>query len=54
MVREWKSIPAFMDEVRMARIYDGVHYRNSTVVGNDMGMKVGALVQQKFAPRAGY
>ena len=54
MTREWKSIPAFMDEVRMARIYDGVHYRNSTVVGNDMGMKVGALVQQKFAPPAGY
>ena len=54
MVREWKSIPAFMQEVNMARIYDGVHYRNSTVVGNDMGMKVGALVQQKFARPAGY
>jgi hypothetical protein len=49
MVREWTSVADFMDEVRMARIYDGVHYRNSTEVGNDMGMKVGALVQQKFA-----
>ena len=48
MVREWKSIADFMEEVNMARIYDGVHYRNSTVVGNDMGMKIGALVMQKF------
>jgi hypothetical protein len=54
-VRDWKSIAEFMDEVRLARIYDGVHYRYSTVVGNDMGMKVGALVQQKFAaPLARY
>ena len=52
-VREWKSIGDFMDEVSMARIYDGVHYRYSTVVGNDMGMKVGALVMQKFAKPAG-
>ena len=48
-VREWKSIDDFMEEVRMARIYDGVHYRTSTVVGNEMGMKIGALVTQKFA-----
>ena len=47
--RQWTSIADFMEEVRLARIYDGVHYRNSTVVGNDMGMKVGALVQQRFA-----
>jgi hypothetical protein len=40
--------------VRMARIYDGVHYRNSTEVGKDMGRKVGALVSQKFARPAGY
>lgn len=49
-VREWDSIEAFMDEVRMARIYDGVHYRNSTVEGNKLGMSVGALVQRRFAP----
>ena len=52
-VREWKSVADFMEEVKMARIYDGVHYRNSTVVGNDMGMKVGALVTQKFAKPVG-
>jgi len=49
VVREWDSIDAFMAEVSMARIYDGVHYRNSTEVGNRIGMAVGALVQQRFA-----
>lgn len=48
-VREWDSVEAFMEEVRMARVYDGVHYRNSTEVGNQIGMAVGALVQQRFA-----
>lgn len=48
-VREWDSAEAFMEEVRMARIYDGVHYRNSTEVGNQIGMAVGTLVQQRFA-----
>jgi hypothetical protein len=52
--REWKTVPAFMEEVKMARIYDGVHYRNSTVVGNDIGMKVGDLVQKRFASPARY
>ncbi|HEY1393854.1 MAG TPA: hypothetical protein VFV25_10780 [Methylibium sp.] len=44
-MHEWDTIEAFMDEVRMARIYDGVHYRNSTLVGNQIGTAVGALVQ---------
>lgn len=48
-VREWDSAEAFMEEVRLARIYDGVHYRNSTEVGNQLGMTVGALVQKSFA-----
>ena len=48
-MHEWDTIEAFMDEVRMARIYDGVRYRNSTLVGNQIGMAVGALVQQRFA-----
>jgi hypothetical protein len=42
-----------MDEVAMARIYDGVHYRNSTIVGNQIGKAVGALVQQRFARPSG-
>jgi hypothetical protein len=47
-VREWTTVAAFMEEVQMARIYDGVHYRNSGAVGNDLGQKVGALAMQKF------
>jgi hypothetical protein len=48
-VREWKSVADFMEEVKVARIYDGVHYRNSSNVGNELGMKVGNLVVAKFA-----
>ena len=35
----------------MARIYDGVHYRNSTEVGSAMGQKVGELAV-KSLPKA--
>lgn len=47
-VREWKSIDDFMEEVRMARIYDGVHYRNSTEVGSAMGKQIGELAVKSF------
>jgi hypothetical protein len=47
--REWKTVAEFMSEVGNARIYDGVHYRNSTVVGQDIGVKVGNLVMDKYA-----
>ena len=47
--REWKSVDGFMQEVMVARIYDGVHYRNSTIVGNEIGVRVGNLVMDKFA-----
>ena len=53
IVHEWESVDAFMDEVAVARIYDGVHFRNSTVVGNQIGKAVGALVQQRFARPTG-
>ncbi|HEX6851175.1 MAG TPA: vanadium-dependent haloperoxidase [Candidatus Polarisedimenticolaceae bacterium] len=47
--RSWTSIEAFVQEVANARIYDGVHYRNSTEVGTAMGRKVGAWVVDAFA-----
>lgn len=47
--REWKSVKDFMQEVAHARIYDGVHYRNSTVVGSDLGWKVGKLAAKRLA-----
>ncbi|HEU4370195.1 MAG TPA: vanadium-dependent haloperoxidase, partial [Methylomirabilota bacterium] len=36
-VRTWSTVDDFTQEVAVARIYDGVHYRNSTVVGTLMG-----------------
>ncbi len=47
VVRSWTRIDDFVLEVANARIYDGVHYRNSTEVGTAMGKKVGALVAAK-------
>ncbi len=49
--RTWKSADEFAQEVAVARIYDGVHYRNSTVVGAEMGRKIGALAAPRL-PRA--
>ncbi len=43
VVRKWNTVDAFVQEVSNGRIYDGVHYRNSTEIGSDMGRKVGEL-----------
>jgi len=40
----WTNVWAYADEVAMARIYAGFHYRFSTRVGQDMGRKIGRLV----------
>jgi hypothetical protein len=44
VTRRWKSIEAYNQEVADARIYAGFHYRFSTIVGRDMGRKIGDLV----------
>jgi len=46
--RSWTNVDDFTKEVANARIYDGVHYRNSTEVGTAMGKKVGALAVEKY------
>jgi hypothetical protein len=46
--RSWATIDDFMQEVAQARIYDGVHYRNSTEVGTAMGKQVGALAVANY------
>ena len=46
--RSWTKIDDFMQEVANARIYDGVHYRNSTEVGTEMGKRIGELAAQKY------
>jgi len=43
VTRTWKSIEAYNEEVASARIYAGFHYRFSTLVGRDMGRKIGTL-----------
>ena len=47
VTRAYMSIVEFTQEVANARIYDGVHYRNSTEVGSAMGKKVGDMVAAK-------
>jgi PAP2 superfamily len=47
-VRTWASVGEFVQEVAVARIYDGVHYRNSTEVGTGMGTKIGELAVKSF------
>jgi hypothetical protein len=46
--RSWATVNDFAQEVALARIYDGVHYRFSTVVGSAMGKKIGELAVQTF------
>jgi hypothetical protein len=48
VVRRWTSAKAFTDEVSVARIYGGIHYRTSTVVGQTMGRQIGELAVQKY------
>jgi hypothetical protein len=48
VVRQWTTIKQYVDEVSAARIYGGIHYRNSTVVGQDMGRKIGELTVQNY------
>ena len=50
-VRTWATVDEFTQEVSVARIYDGVHYRNSTVVGAQMGKKIGELAVQTLPKR---
>ena len=40
----WEKLADFQQEVSNARIWGGIHYRNSTVVGTDMGRRIGKLV----------
>ncbi len=48
VTRTWKSLAEFAQEVQDARVYDGVHYRNSGEVGTSVGRKVGELVAARW------
>jgi hypothetical protein len=47
ITRSWTNLDDFMQEVANARIYDGVHYRNSGRVGTDMGRRIAQLAIDK-------
>ena len=47
-MRSWTTLEDFVQEVGSGRIYDGVHYRNSTEVGSAMGRQVGALAVDRY------
>jgi hypothetical protein len=51
--RTWANPAEFVREVSEARIAAGVHYRNSTEVGQAMGRQIGKLAERRFreAPR---
>jgi hypothetical protein len=48
ITRHWTSTDAVVQEVSMARIWAGVHYRTSTEAGNHMGEQVGELVARAY------
>lgn len=51
--RTWLNIEDFIAEVSNARIYDGVHYRNSAEVGTVMGRRIGQLAAAHWFSRTG-
>jgi hypothetical protein len=46
VTRRWTRLQDYADEVAMARIYAGFHYRFSNSAGQDMGRKIAQLVVQ--------
>ncbi len=51
VTRHWNSTEDLVKEVSLGRMYDGVHYRNSTEVGNRMGEQVGSVVAAAYGMR---
>lgn len=51
VARSWAKLDDFMQEVASARIYDGVHYRNSGKVGSEMGKQIARLSAKKYLLR---
>lgn len=48
VMRKYSTIQQLEDEVSMARIWGGVHYRTSTEVGYEMGKRVGDYVLNNY------
>ena len=52
VVRKWTRLQDYRDEVSLARIYAGFHYRFSTEAGKEMGQKIGAQAAATLLRRA--
>ena len=48
VTHRWTRIQDYIDEPSNARVWSGIHYRFSTVVGADMGRKIGELAVQNY------
>jgi hypothetical protein len=46
--RSWATLAEFSQEVSLARIHGGVHFRSSTEAGSAMGQRIGALAAAAF------
>jgi hypothetical protein len=51
VTRRWTRIDDFVNEVSVARVYEGVHFRFSTEVGQAMGQQIGEAVAAKLLPQ---
>ncbi len=45
---EWSSVDAFIDEVRLARIVGGMHFRSATAAGETLGAQVARWVAERY------
>ncbi|MBP1642133.1 MAG: phosphoesterase, PA-phosphatase related protein [Acidobacteria bacterium] len=52
VTHRWTRIADYVTEVNQARIWGGIHYRNSTEVGEAMGRSIGALAVRKLLSAA--
>jgi len=41
VTRSWERIADVVEEISNARVWGGIHFRNSTRVGEDMGRAIG-------------
>lgn len=53
VVRSWSSTAALVDEVSNARVWSGVHFRNSARTGEAMGHQVGRLAAERLKTGSG-
>jgi hypothetical protein len=48
VTHRWTRLQDYIDEPSNARVWSGIHYRFSTVVGTDMGRKIGGYTVQNY------